>query len=81
MDRIMNIKNHKPSNSKYFSGIFSSQCPHVVHACFYKIELLIYSFSYLILCDDDLDKGRLQNDKKNVLRRNKKCCWINATNG
>lgn len=81
MDRIMNIKNHKPSNLNYFSRIFSSQCPHVGHAYFYKIELLTYSLSYLILCDDDLDKGRLQNDPKNGLRRNKKCSWINATNG
>lgn len=64
VDRIMNISDCKSSNLNYFSGIFSSQCPHEAYACFYKIEVFTYSFSYLILYYNDLDKERVQNDKE-----------------
>lgn len=56
----MNINDHKFSNLNYFSGIFSSQYPHVIYACFYKTELFTYSFFDLILYDDDPDRGSLQ---------------------
>lgn len=76
--RTMNINDHKFSNLNYFSGIFSRPTCNI--CCFYKTELFTYSFSYLILCDDDPDKGSLQKRQRNVLRRNEKYSWINATN-